>query len=167
MTHPSLGHPPFDATAGQPAAAARIRRDSARLGKIAFEATLQRDPAFRERYDDRMLRLLLRDYERHIEQLARSLETGEERYVTQYGEWLVPVYRHRRVPMRDLISMLEGLASASISVLPTEDGRHVRTLIDLWVTRLRHHQRLAGDHEGNSVARFIWKGAGIADDSAI
>ena len=42
--------------------------------------------------------MMLRDYERHIEQLARSLETGEDRFVTQYGEWLVPVYRHRQHP---------------------------------------------------------------------
>lgn len=167
MTHPSLGYPPPDVTAGQPAAAARLRRESVRLGKVAFEAVLDRDPGFRERYDERMLRILLRDFERHIEQLARSLETGEERFVTQYGEWLVPVYRHRSIPMRDFVTMLEGLASASVSVLPTEDGRHVRELIDRWAARLRHHQRLAGDHDGNSIARFIWKGAGIADDKAI
>ena len=45
-----------------------------------------------------MLRLFLRDYDRHIEQLAQALETGEDGYVVKYGEWLVPIYRRRRVP---------------------------------------------------------------------
>jgi len=87
--------------------------------------------------------------------------------VTQYGEWLVPVYRHRSIPMRDFVTLLEGLASASMSVLPTEDDRHVRELIDRWTARLRHHQRLAGDHKGNPIVRFFFKGAGIGDDSVV
>ena len=167
MTHPSLGLPPPDATVGHPAAAARLRSERARLGRVAFDASLLADPTLRERYDERMLRILLRDYERHIEQLARSLETGQERFVTQYGEWLVPVYRHRSIPMRDFVTLLEGLASASMSVLPTEDDRHVRELIDRWTGRLRHHQRLAGDHKGNPIVRFFFKGAGIGDDSVV
>lgn len=167
MTHPSLGLPPPDVTAGHPAAAARLRAESPRLAKIAFEATLQEHPNFRENYDEPLLRVLLRDYERHIEQLARALETGEDRFVVQYGEWLVPVYRHRRVPMRDFVRMLEGLASASVGVLATEDGRLLRDLIGRWEARLRHHQRLAGDHKGSSIVRFFWKAAGVGDDSVI
>ncbi|MEA2621380.1 MAG: hypothetical protein QOH61_290 [Chloroflexota bacterium] len=159
--------PPADATAGQPDAAARLRAASNRLATVALEATFQADPTFPERYDERMLRILLRDYERHIEQLARALETGEDRFVVQYGEWLVPVYRHRRISMRDFVTMLEGLGSASIGVLGTSDGRLLRELIDRWAARLRHHQRLAGDHKGNSLVRFFWKGAGIGDDSVI
>ena len=30
--------------------------------------------------------------------------------------------------------------------------------------RLKFHQRLPGDHKGNSIMRFFWKGAGIGDD---
>jgi hypothetical protein len=167
MTHPSLGLPPPDVTAGNPAAAARIRGEKARLAQVAFETTLNRDPSFRERYDDGMLQLLLRDYDRHIEQVARALETGQDRFVVQYGEWLVPVYRHRRVPIRDFVALLDGLSAATSSALSSEDGTLLRELIDRWVGRLRHHQRLAGDHKGNSIVRFFWKGAGIADDSVV
>jgi hypothetical protein len=145
----------------------RLRSQSPRLAKLAFEATLERDPSFRARYDDRLLRILLRDYERHIEQLARSLETGQDRFVVQYGEWLVPVYRHRRVPMKDFVGMLEGLASATVSVLPNDESVLLRRLIERWAARLRHHERLAGDHKGNPIVRFFFKGAGIADDSAV
>jgi hypothetical protein len=167
MTHPSLGFPPPDATAGNPAAAARIRAEKMRLAQLAFETTLNRDPSFRERYDERMLQMLLRDYDRHIEQVARALETGQDRFVVQYGEWLVPVYRHRRVPMGDLVALLDGLAAAASSALSSEDGRLLRELMARWSGRLRHHQRLAGDHTGNSIVRFFWKGAGIADDSVV
>jgi hypothetical protein len=167
MTHPSLGLPPSDVTAGHPAAAARLRAQGPRLAKVAFEATLQDHPHFREKYSEQLLRILLRDYERHIEQLARALETGEDRFVVQYAEWLVPVYRRRGVPMKDFQRMLEGLGSASIGVLPTEDGRLLRDLIGRWEARLDHHKRLAGDHKGNSIVRFFWKGAGIADDSVV
>ena len=167
MTHPSLGFPPPDVTAGHPEAAARIRAQKAHLAQVAFDATLQRDPSFRERYDERMLRILLRDYDRHIEQVARALETGQDRFVVQYGEWLVPVYRHRSVPMGDFVTLLDGLASAAGSALGTSDGRLLRELIDRWAVRLRHHQRIAGDHKGNALVRFFWKGAGIGDDSAI
>ena len=52
-------------------------------------------------------------------------------------------------------------------MLPTDDGRRVRALIDRWTARLRHHQRLAGDHKGNPVVRFFFKGAGIGDDSVV
>jgi len=43
----------------------------------------------------------------------------------------------------------------------------VNELIAAWFRRLRLYQRLPGDHKGNRVARFIFKGAGILDDSVI
>ncbi len=100
MSHPAQGLPPADPTAGNPAAAARLRDAGRRLGPRALEAALALDATFSSRHDDLALRTFLRDYDRHIEQLARALETGQDRFVVQYGEWLVPVYRHRHVPMR-------------------------------------------------------------------
>jgi hypothetical protein len=167
MPHPSLGLPPADTTAGHPAAAARVRREGARLGRLALEASAQRDPTFATRYDEIDLRRFLRDFERHIEQVARALETGEDYFVVNYGEWLVPVYRRRRVPMRDFALMLMGLRDAAASVLSPEEVRSLTDLIDRWQVRLKHHGRLAGDHKGIPIVRFFWKGAGIADDSII
>jgi hypothetical protein len=69
--------------------------------------------------------------------------------------------------MGDFVTMLDGLAAAASSSLSAEDGRLLRELIGRWAARLRHHQRIAGDHQGNSIVRFFWKGAGIADDSAV
>src|SRR4029078_6437315 len=118
MPHPSLGMPPRARTAGDPDAAARLRGSRTRLGRIALEATLRDAPRFKESYDELALRRFLRDYDRHVEQLARAIETGDPYYTAQYGEWLVPVYRRREVPMKDVIALVGG---------PQEAGAHVLT----------------------------------------
>lgn len=167
MSHPSLGLPPPDPNAGHPAAARRLRDARARLAQIALETTIQLDPTFPDRYDEPALRRFLRDYDRHIEQLAVALETGEDRFVVQYGEWLVPVMRHRHVPMKDFMLLLDGLRAAALTVLTSQDAGLLRELMVRWQARMKHHQRLAGDHKGNPLVRFFWKGAGIGDDSVV
>jgi hypothetical protein len=167
MPHPSLGYPPADPTAGHVAAATRVRREHLRLAKLALEATVRLDPTFTTRYDEIALRRFLRDYERHLEQVARALETGDDVFVVNYGEWLVPVYRRREVPMRDFALMLMGLRNAAGAVLAPDEVQVLTELIDRWRIRLKHHGRLAGDHKGNPIVRFFWKGAGIGDDSIV
>ena len=110
---------------------------------------------------------ILRDDDRHIEQLARALETGQERFVTDYGEHIVPIYRRRDIRMNDYVTILGGLREAALSVLPGEDAGPTTELIDRWIERVRHHRRLAGDHKGNSIVRLIWKGAGLGDDTVV
>jgi hypothetical protein len=164
MPHPSLGLPPHDTTAGLPEAAARLRANRTRLARLALAATVAHVADFEVRYDDLALRRFLRDYDRHIEQLARALETGEDGYVTNYGEWLVPLYRRRRVPMSDLMALLAGLQQAAASVLTPAENEAAAEMLRRWADRLRHHARLAGDHKGNALLRFFWKGAGVGDD---
>jgi hypothetical protein len=167
MPHPSLGLPPHDVTAGHPAAARRLRAKRARLARLALENTLRLAPGFGERYDEVGLRRFLRDLERHIEQLARSIETGVDGFVVNYGEWLVPVYRRRKVPMKDFIALLEGMRHATATVLTPDESDEADALYERWAARLKHHQRLPGDHPGNPVVRFFWKGAGVLDDEII
>lgn len=167
MPHPSLGLPPADITAGLPAAAIRLRTSRDRLARLALDATIRLAPVFRERYDEAALRLFLRDMERHIEQLARCMETGTERYMTDYGEWLVPVYRRRRVPMKDFMALLAGLAEASATVLTPEEEPIARGYIERCQQVLKFHGRFPGDHKGNPIVRFFWKGAGILDDEIV
>ncbi|MDQ3938489.1 MAG: hypothetical protein M3253_07390 [Chloroflexota bacterium] len=167
MPHPSLGLPPADVTRGLPAAAARLRGNRERLARLSLENAVRLAPRLNERYDEVALRRLLRDCERHLEQLARALETGEDHYVINYGEWLVPIYRRRKVPMKDFIALLDGLRHAAASVLTPEEMEIAEPLFGRWVDRLRHHQRLPGDHRGNPIVRFFWKGAGVLDDEVI
>lgn len=167
MPHPSLGLPPRSMSDGAPEAAARLRAEPARLARLALEATLRLAPEFRTRYDELKLRLFLRDYEQHIEQLARALETGDDTLVAHYGEWLVPIFRRRDVPMRDFGRLLLGLQEAAGTVLSPADAALVSALMDRWLVRLKFHQRLPGDHRGNPIVRFFWKGAGLGDDGVV
>lgn len=167
MPHPLLGLPPSDTHAGLPDAAARLRSQKARLGQIALEATLRLDPTVRTRYDELMLRTVLRDYERHIEQLARALETGEDRFVVVYGESLVPTYRRRGMRMNDVVTIVSGLREAAQSALGADETPVMQAYIAAWIARLRRHARLPGDHKGNSAVRLIWKGAGLGDDTVV
>lgn len=167
MAHPLLGLPPSDATAGRPAAADRLRAAGPRIAPLALEAALRIDPTFRARYDDLALRHILRDEERHLEQLARALETGEPRFVTEYGEHIVPIYRRRKIRMNDYVTILSGLREAVLSVLPGDDAGPATELLDQWISRVRQHRRLPGDHKGNALVRFIWKGAGLGDDTVV
>ena len=166
MPHPATGLPPSDATIGHPTTAARLRADR-RLPELALEAALRIDDTLRERHDELMLRRFLRDYDRHIEQLARAVETGEDHYVVVYGETLVPIYRRRGVRMNDVVTLLGGLEEASVAGGASLDAPLIRQPMAAWVERMRHHRRLPGDHKGNSAVRFIWKGAGFGDDSVV
>jgi hypothetical protein len=167
MPHPSLGMPPTDASAGHPEAAARLRASVPRLARLGLQETVNDADGFAERYDVDMLRLLLRDSERHLEQLARAMETGSDYYVTSYAEWLVPIYRRRNVPMRDLMALLGGLKVAVATVLSPVEREAANGFLTRWKDTLKHHQRLPGDHKGNKLIRFFWKGAGIGDDKWI
>jgi hypothetical protein len=167
MPHPTLGLPPADATAGHPGAAARLRQNRERLARLSLENAIRLAPHFTDRYDDLALRRFLRDYERHIEQLARALETGREGYVSNYAEWLVPLYRRRQVPMKDFIWLLDGMRHAVATVLTPEEVQAAEPMFEAWSVRLKHHGRLPGDHKGNPIVRFFWKGAGILDDEVV
>ncbi len=167
MPHPSLGLPPADTTAGLPAAALRLRANRVRLSRLALEATLRLAPVFADRYDERALQLFLRDLDRHVEQLARAMETGLERYMTDYGEWLVPIYRRRRVPMKDFMALLAGRLEASVTFLTPDEVEVARGYVERCQQVLKFHGRLPGDHKGNPIVRFFWKGAGILDDEVV
>ncbi len=166
MPHPALGLPPSDHSAGHPAVAARLRATN-RLPELALDAALRVDPSLRDRYDDLMLRRFLRDYERHVEQLAQAVATGEDHFVVVYGEDLVPSYRRRKVRMTDVVSLLRGLEEAAVATGPSSEAEIIRAPMHAWIACLRRHRRLPGDHAGNRVVRFIWKGAGLGDDTVV
>ncbi|MFN8619802.1 MAG: hypothetical protein U0869_11550 [Chloroflexota bacterium] len=167
MPHPLLGLPPSDIHAGLPDAAARLRAQKVRLAQLSLEAALRIDPTFTTKYDETLLRRVLRDYDRHIEQLARALETGEERFVTQYAEQITPAYRRRGIRMNDAITIVNGMREAVQSALDADESKVAQEYIAAMIARLRRHARLPGDHKGNWLVRLIWKGAGLGDDTVV
>lgn len=167
MSHPALGLPPLDRTAGLPDAAGRIRAARKRLAAMSLQAAVKDDPTLTTRYDEVALRELLRDADRHLEQLAQALETGQASKITTYAEWIQPAYRRRHVSARDQALLLQRLADAAATVLAPDEIRALEGYVGGWLKVLELHRRLPGDHKGNAAVRFIWKGAGILDDSVI
>lgn len=167
MSHPLLGLPPSDPFAGHPDAAARLRAGRARIAELSLAAALHIDPTLRTRHDELTLRKVLRDYDRHIEQLARALETGESRFVAMYGEQIIPTYRRRGIRANDHITFIHGLREAAQGVVPAEAAEALATHVAAWTAQVRRHARLPGDHKGNAFVRHIWKGAGLGDDTVV
>jgi hypothetical protein len=52
VSHPSLGLPPIDRTAGLPPTAARVHAARERLAARALEIAIDRDPTLRERHHE-------------------------------------------------------------------------------------------------------------------
>lgn len=157
------GHIPRDPNAGHPRGAAQIRAHWRRLADLAFQEALRADPTLRERYDTRSLQVFLRDYERHLEQLARSLAAGSDEAVRQYGVWLAPLLRRRRVPTADFLTFVMAMGPAVRTVLTPAEDEAVRGILERWAKRQQRYRKIAGDRKRNPILSFFWKGVGIAD----
>ena len=159
MSHPSLGLPPLDETAGNPAGAARIRGDISRLATRALEAALDGTKGMRERYDEDGLRYLLRQGELMTERIALCVASGTPTPAHEYAEWTVPVYRRRKIPLDDMIAICRGLAAALPIVLGPGEMPAATAAIDQAIAAYTWHRRLAGDaRKRNALLQLLYKG---------
>jgi hypothetical protein len=159
VSHPSLGLPPVDPTAGHPAGAARLTADRLRIAGRALEVGLDLDPTLRERYDELGLRRLLNDAAVYLDAIARALATGDPDGAVHWAETSAPVYRRRRVPMDDLVTLGEGLRRATASVLTPEERAAADRAIDAGNARYHALRRLGGDaRRRNPILAAIYKG---------
>ena len=160
MSHPSLGLPPRDLTAGHPADANAIRAAAPRLAARALERAIDEDPGFRARYSDLALRELLADTEALADRLAASVASDDPTILGQLAEQLAPRYRKRDVPLDDVIALCEGLRVGAATAAAPTARRAVDAAVDAAVKALRWHRRLAGDaRKRNAFVTFIYKGA--------
>ncbi len=160
MSHPNLGLPPTDRTAGHPTAAGRLRTVRADLGRRALEATVQADPTLRERIGETGLAHLLRDTEAWIEALARCLESGDPTLMSAFADQVVAPYRRRRVSMDDLTRLADGFRAALQAVLGPVEQASADAALDAAIVVFRWHRRLAGDaRKRNRLLQAIYKGA--------
>jgi len=162
MSHPARGLPPATPDSPHAPAAARLREDPASVGLRAVGAAFARDPGLGARYTEPMVRLLVRDGERHTEQLARALETGEDAWAVEYASWIVPVMRRRGIPMKDLETLFLGLGDAARSLVGPKAAGEVDRLVAAMVAVLDRPRHLQGDRRRNPLAAFFWKASGIA-----
>jgi hypothetical protein len=160
VSHPNLGLPPIDRSAGYPAAAERLRTVRAEVGRRALEATLQADPTLRERIGETGLAHLLRDTEAWIEAIAQCLGAGDPSVMHPFAEQIVAPYRRRRVSMDDLTRLADGFRAALQAVLGPVEQASAGAALDVAIEVFRWHRRLAGDaRKRNRLLQAIYKGA--------
>jgi hypothetical protein len=160
VTHPSLGLPPPNETAGFPDAATRLRAATTRLGARALEIAVERDPSIRDRYDEIGLRHLLRDTEIFIDRIALAVASNDPAPVRSFIDQVVPIYRRRRVPMDDLGQLFEGLRSSIAAFLVGPEAEAMHAAIDAGIAQMRWNRRVAGDaRKRNRLLQAIYKGA--------
>ncbi len=160
MSHPSLGLPPADATAGYPEAAVRVRTNIDALASKALRLAMDSDRTIGDRYDEAGLRHLLRDAGLLAERVARCLATGDADGAREYAEWTAPVYRRRFTPMDDVIGLCEGLRDAFPTVLAPAEMEAAGSALDAAITVYRWHRRIAGDaRKKNALLQLLYKGA--------
>jgi len=159
VSHPSLGRPPLDLSAGSPDAARRMQGAAATLAARALATAIDRDQTLRERNDEVGLRQRLRDAELLVERVALSVAAGDPTPAREYADWTSPMYRRKRVPLDDLINLCEGLRAALPTVLAPDEQGGADEAIDAAIAQYRWHRRLAGDaRKRNAFLQFIYKG---------
>jgi hypothetical protein len=160
VSHPSLGLPPRDLTAGHPSAAATLRGAAARIGPRTLETAIDLDPTMRERYTDLELRSLLADVPAFLDRLATSVAADDPSVLAHFAEMVAPRYRKRRVPMDDVVTLCEGLRRAASAVAEPVSLVSLDAAIDEAIAVFRWHRRLGGDaRKRNPFLAFIYKGA--------
>lgn len=160
MSHPSLGLPPRDMTAGLPDAAERLRVAGDRVAGRALESALAATPTMRERYDDAGLRGLQRDAALLVERVALSVAAGDPSATGHYADMVSPTYRRKRVPLDDLIALCEGIRAALPGILTPDEQPAAGEALDEAIAVFKWHRRLAGDaRKKNAVIQFLYKGA--------
>ena len=159
MSHPSLGLPPTDLTAGMPEAAERMRAAKERLAGRALEVALAETPGMRERYDEAGLRQRLRDAELMIERVALAVASGDPGFTRSYADMVAPLYRRRFVPLDDQIALCNGIRAALPGVLTPAELAAAGEALDAAIEVYRWHRRLAGDaRKKNAFLQFLYKG---------
>jgi hypothetical protein len=160
VSHPSLGLPPRDLRAGDPASAAALQRVGGRFRSRAMEAALDLDPTLRDRYDDLARQALLSDLEAFVDRLVTSVASGEPRAMATFADLVAVRYRKRKVPMDDLVTLCDGLRRAAAAVVEPSAMPAIDAALDEAIAVFRWHRRLAGDaRKRNPFLSFIYKGA--------
>lgn len=160
MSHPSLGLPPRDLSAGDPAAAAELRRGGPRLRARALAAAFDLDPTMAERHDELARAALLADLEAFVDRLVVAVASGDAHAMATFADLVAVRYRKRKVSMDDVVTLCEGLRRAASAAVEPAAQPTVDEAIDEAVTVFKWHRRLAGDaRKRNKLAQLIYKGA--------
>ena len=157
--HPNLGLAPVDMAGQFSAAAAKIRGQAPRISTAGLEAAVKTDPTIRERYDETALRRLLRDGELLVERLAMSLASGQDRWITEYAEWLGPIERRRGVPQADLAALCAAIGGQLEPTLTADELAAATRSLAAAAAVFKRNGRVGGDrHKRNALLKWMYKG---------
>jgi len=151
---------PPDMTAGFPEAAARLVAATDAIGARALGDALDGVPGMRERYDEKGLRLLLRDTQVMVERVAKAVASGDPIWTREWTDWVAPVYRRRGVPMDDVAALMEGVRRAAAALLTEDERVPLNAAVDASIEVLRYYRRFSGDARvRNPIVEALYKGA--------
>lgn len=158
--HPNLGLAPSNMSAGFPAAAARLRRETVSIAEKALEAAVAQDRTIKSRYDETGLRRLLRDAQLIVERLGMCVGSDDPRWLVGYAEWIAPIYRRRGVSLLDLTAICDGIrASAGVKDLGDGERASAERALDAATAILKRNSRIAGDlHKRKALWNWMYRG---------
>ena len=160
MSHPSLGLPPRDLSAGDTVAAAALRSGGARLRVRALQAALDLDRTMSDRHGEVVRQALLADLEAFHDKLIVAVSAPTRSVMAQFADLVAVRYRKRKIKMDDVITLCEGLRRAAASVVEPAAVASVDAAIDAAIAEFKAQRRLAGDaRKRNAFLAYIYKGA--------
>jgi hypothetical protein len=160
VSHPSLGLPPIDRSAGDPASADAMRAARGRLAQRAIADAGEVDPTFLARYDAAAMAQLRLDVDAMVGRLAESVGANDPGGLARWAEMVVPRFRKKGVSMDDLRLLFDGLRRAAPAVVLPDAMPIVDASIDAANAVFKWHRRLAGDaRKRNPILAFLYKGA--------
>jgi hypothetical protein len=160
VSHPSLGLPPRDLTAGDPAAAAMLRSGGPRLRARAFAAALDIDPTLRDRHVQLVQDALVEDLQAFVDRLAVAVASGDPRAMATFADLVAVRYRKRKISMDDLVTLCDGLRRAATGAVEPAAEPAIDAAMDAAIEVFKWHRRLAGDaRPRHPLLSYIYKGA--------
>jgi hypothetical protein len=160
VSHPSLGLPPRDLRAGDPASGSALRSGGARFRNRAFAVALDLDPTLADRHAELVRQALLADLEAFVDRLATAIASGDPHAMATFADLVAVRYRKRKIPMDDIVTLCNGLRRAAAAVVEPGTMAAVDAALDEAIAVFTWHRRLAGDaRKRNPFLAFIYKGA--------
>ena len=94
-----------------------------------------------------------------MDRLATCVASGDVRWLTEYAEWICPVYRRRGVPLGDLSAICAGIRDKIAAQLGPDDLAVATRSLDAAIAILGRTSRLGGDgHKRNALWKWLYKG---------
>jgi hypothetical protein len=160
VSHPSLGLPPRDLSAGDTVASAALRSGGPRLRARALATALELNPTMRDRHAEIVLDALLADLEAFHDRLIVAVARGDPHAMATFADLVAVRYRKRKIPMDDVISLCGGLRRAAAAVVEPAAVATIDAAIDEAIAVFKWNRRLAGDaRKRHPLLAFIYKGA--------